>query len=545
MKTRTKWACLFPMIALTACVGVGKVRPLALLPASIQTQPASLTVIEPAPATFTVVAAGSTPLTYQWRKNGVDLPGATSASLTLDPSHLADSGTYSVRVDNAANQPVFSNGAVLTVTPAPTGPPQILQQPASLTVTAPAAATFRVVATGTLPLTYQWKKNGSNLAGATAATLTLDPTSPADNGDYTVLVSNGLPPSLLSQAATLTVNVGLAGTFTPTAGPLALGRARHSATLLVDGKVLVTGGSTAAGASNNAELYDPATNRFTTLPTPMQAARFDHTATLLANGKVLIAGGSGLFGVTANAELYNPATGLFSRTADLGTARAQHTATLLANGRVLLTGGQGVFGALASAEIFDPATEKFSAIPASMGLGRSLHTATLLADGQVLLVGGQGSGGAIAPAERFNPGTGGFSNYGALLIPRAQHVAARLGDGRVLVAGGTGSGGPLPSAELESGGVFQRTSNDLGSARTQATASALGDGRVLVAGGATSTGSLASAELFDPVTGRFAATGDMASARSLHTATVLKDGRVLVVGGTSLGGFISTAERFQ
>jgi hypothetical protein len=545
MKYRFNWLWWLPLLALTACVGVGTLRPLPLLPASIQTQPASLTVIEPAPATFTVVAAGSTPLTYQWRKNGVDLPGATSASLTLDPSRLSDAGTYNVRVDNAANQPVVSSGAVLTVTPAPAGPPQILQQPANVTVTAPTAATFRVVATGTLPLTYQWKKDGSTLAGATSSTLTLSPTSPADNGAYTVLVSNSLPPSVLSQAATLTVTAALSGTFAPTAGPMALGRAQHAATLLGDGKVLITGGNTAAGATATAELYDPATNRFTALPATLQAARYAHTATLLGNGKVLIAGGSGLFGPAPTAELYNPATGLFSRTADLVTARAQHTSTRLGDGRVLLTGGQGAFGSLASAEIYDPATEKFAATPAGMALGRSLHTATLLADGQVLLVGGQGSGGAIAPAERYNPATGGFSNFGTLLIPRADHGAARLGDGRVLVAGGTGSGGPLASAEWESAGVFQRTVNDLGSARTQASVSGLGDGRVLVAGGSTSTGALATAELFDPVVGRFTATGAMASARSQHTATVLTDGRVLVAGGTNLGGFLSSAERFQ
>jgi hypothetical protein len=90
---------------------------------------------------------------------------------------------------------------------------------------------------------------------------------------------------------------------------------------------------------------------------PMNSARYNHTATLLQNGMVLVAGGIGNGGYLSSAELYNPATGKWTLTGPLHTARALHTATLLPNGRVLVAGGSiNTFGFLSSAELYDPAS---------------------------------------------------------------------------------------------------------------------------------------------------------------------------------------------
>ncbi len=177
----------------------------APVPPSIVIQPASLTVTAPGAANFSVVATGDEPLSYQWRRNGVDIGGATNSSYSLNPTAVADSGAqFSVRVTNAAGT-VTSASATLTVNPAPV-PPGITTQPANLTVTAPNQASFSVVATGDAPLAYQWRRNGSNISGATSASYVLNPTAVSDSGaQFDVVVSNAAG-TVTSSAATLTVN---------------------------------------------------------------------------------------------------------------------------------------------------------------------------------------------------------------------------------------------------------------------------------------------------------------------------------------------------
>ena len=176
----------------------------APVPPSITSQPANVTVTAPAAANFSVAANGDTPMSYQWRRNGVDIGGAINASYTLNPTAVTDNGAqFSVVVSNAAGT-VTSAAATLTVNAAST-PPSITTQPANVTVTAPAAANFSVVATGDAPLAYQWRRNGANISGATSASYSLNPTSLADNGaQFDVVVSNGAG-TVTSTAATLTV----------------------------------------------------------------------------------------------------------------------------------------------------------------------------------------------------------------------------------------------------------------------------------------------------------------------------------------------------
>src|SRR5205823_14822225 len=118
---------------------------------AITTQPASQTVTAGQAATFTVVASGTAPLSYQWQKNGANIAGATSSSYTTSATTTSDSGsTFVVVVSNSAGT-ATSNAATLTVNPAPVLP-TITTQPSNQTVTAGQAATFTVVAGGTAPL---------------------------------------------------------------------------------------------------------------------------------------------------------------------------------------------------------------------------------------------------------------------------------------------------------------------------------------------------------------------------------------------------------
>jgi hypothetical protein len=204
------------------------------VPPSITTQPANQTVTAGQTATFTVVATGTAPLNYQWQRNGANIAGAASSSYTTSATTTSDSGsTFDVVVSNTAGS-ATSNAAALTVNAAPVAP-TITAQPANLTVTAGQTATFTVVATGTAPLSYQWQKNGANIAGAASSSYTTPATTTSDSGStFDVVVSNTagsatsnaatltlnaapVAPAITTQPSNQTVTAGLAATFTVTA----------------------------------------------------------------------------------------------------------------------------------------------------------------------------------------------------------------------------------------------------------------------------------------------------------------------------------------
>lgn len=179
------------------------VNPAPIAP-SFTLQPVSQSVTAGTNVTFTVAASGTAPLSYQWRWNGVDLSGATSATLSLSSVVTNQSGGYSCVVSNVAGT-ATSSTATLTVNPLPVAP-TITTQPGSQTVTAGTNVTFMVVATGTVPMSYQWRLNGVNISGATSATLNLSGvTTNLSGGSYSCFVSN-VAGATVSSAATLTVN---------------------------------------------------------------------------------------------------------------------------------------------------------------------------------------------------------------------------------------------------------------------------------------------------------------------------------------------------
>jgi hypothetical protein len=171
---------------------------------SITTQPASQTVTAGQTATFTVAATSTAPLNYQWQRDAVAISGATSSTYTTPATTSSDSGAqFTVLVSNAIGS-ITSNPATLTVNAAAVAP-SITTQPSSQTATAGQAATFTVAATGTAPLSYQWRKNGVAISGATSSIYTTSATTSSDSGtQFTVLVSNTVG-GVTSSPATLTV----------------------------------------------------------------------------------------------------------------------------------------------------------------------------------------------------------------------------------------------------------------------------------------------------------------------------------------------------
>ncbi len=168
-------------------------------PVAITQQPASQTVNPGANVTFTVVATGTTPLTYQWKLNGTPITGATSASLTLNTAASASTGTYTVVVGNVVGS-VASAGAVLSLNT----PVTITQQPVSQAAFAGSNVVFSVTAVGTPPLRFQWLYNGTPIAGQTNDALSLANLKTTQAGQYAVTVTSSAG-AVTSAAAVLTV----------------------------------------------------------------------------------------------------------------------------------------------------------------------------------------------------------------------------------------------------------------------------------------------------------------------------------------------------
>jgi hypothetical protein len=381
-------------------------------------------------------------------------------------------------------------------------------------------------------------------------------------------------------------------------GKMLTARRAHTATLLTSGKVLLAGGAMGDGSPTtvigDGEVYDPVGGRSVAILPPLAEARSNQSATLLADGRVLVTGGNGADGSQlASAELYDPATGTgtFGPTGALSVPRVYHTATRLFDGRVLVLGGYGTdVSPLASAEIYDPGVGggTFMAMPA-LKEGRRYHGAVLLPSGKVLVVGGEGHGlTTLASAELYDPAAKTTTSTGSLAIARTNASVVLLPDGTVLVAGGKDvnhlpvaqaerydpaigafapAGEPvfdalgiatlLPSGKVLFVGDFvdlfepapadltSVPSGSMAATRGGHTATLLGDGQVLVAGGITEP-TPAPAELYDPTSGTFSPAGSLVEDRQDHAAVRLMDGRVLLLGGSLPGGLsVASAEIYD
>lgn len=282
----------------------------------------------------------------------------------------------------------------------------------------------------------------------------------------------------------------------------------HTATLLRDGKLLVAGGTGAAGVPGRGtkvtQLFDPVLNTWSRTADLNIEHPGDPSAILLRNGKVLLIGGINTpFGGTTPppvAELYDSSANTWTQTANMNSVRAEQTATMLADGKVLVAGGTG--NASTTAEIYNPADGTWTATTNQMTTARANHTATLLPNGQVLIVGGDGSSNAGTTAELYDPAAGTWTattNQPSAL--HVHHVATLLSNGCVLIMGGGNPGSETTTVDLYIPRKNSWTSaSPMNYTRTNHTATLLLDNRVLVVGGSGSVtgtiqpGSLASVD---------------------------------------------------
>lgn len=296
---------------------------------------------------------------------------------------------------------------------------------------------------------------------------------------------------------------------------------------LADGRVLFTGGIdlTTGQPTTAAAVYDPVAQTTTTLT--MNAPRAGHGASLLPNGRVLITGGSAtvdltnplsLFtGLQASTEIFDPATNTFAPGPNMLEARAFHTSTTLTTGRVLIAGGLALIPILNipnvsnTAYLFNPATNSFG-LPSFFTGARFLHSAAPLSNGRVLLVGGLTLDLSVflqtgniqdiiidtrTDCQMFTPsplGFGTFATVNGMQVGRAGAAVAPLANGAAVIAGGFRLTIDIPTSTF----AFEATET---------------------------------ADVFTQSPNAIAPTGSMAAPRLFPTMVNLPDGTVMIVGG--------------
>jgi hypothetical protein len=331
----------------------------------------------------------------------------------------------------------------------------------------------------TLPVSYRDRhRQVAQLQIAEHATAALD--------DGTVLVIGGSRAELNTASPWIERIDPRAGTVVRV-GELAAGREQGEATALGDGRWLLTGGSLAQwipgrtveviglGADGSVRVFGAG---------DMSRHRLHHTATLLADGRVLVTGGFSAgegspAGISRSAEIWDPASGRFRLLPHtMATARANHTATRLPDGKVLIVGGYSVEASPPLAEIFDPATETFTVLATPAMASRAAHAAVALPGGDVLILGGEDTAGTVTVRSvlRFQYGTRMVQTLPDLLAPRRHAAAVLTADGEVLLFGGAG-GDDAPAVSAE-----RYTPAQGGRAIASMTAGRLDHGAVLLRG---------------------------------------------------------------
>lgn len=259
----------------------------------------------------------------------------------------------------------------------------------------------------------------------------------------------------------------------------------------------------------------------------MTAPRMLHKANALLDGRILLTGGTSRPGspIYASTEIYDPTTGQFTPAAPMLTARRHHAAVTLLDGRVLVAGGMTPTSTYSnSAEIYDPATGQWTAI-GNMNIARFDPVGILLSDGRVMI--SDRTNASSYQAEIYDPTTGLFTKTGFMMERPNGSGLVLLPDGRVLKMGGFANNTYSRNAELWDPATNQWTATgQMNEQRQTIQPVVLADGKVLVAGGRREW-SHNSTELYDPATGVFTPAANMPTAFEPTNASVLPSGDIV------------------
>jgi len=381
----------------------------------------------------------------------------------------------------------------------------------------------------------------------------------------------------------VSTTLGLPGESAKVIGVPVVDRLGHTATSLLDGRVLLAGGGDytdlqAPQLTDQLETYDAQTESFTPLIGSLSKARTAHVAVRLADGRVLIIGGADLTASgTVEVDLYDPSTNAVTSAASMSTARAVPSAVLLSDGRVFVSGGAGFYdpadlaASLGSAtdktELYDPATNSWTAGP-DLPKPRAAHGASVLPDGRVLLSGGVEVTlifGLPVPAitndcRLYDPITNSLAPAAAFVGQSGLHAQLTRSDGRAYIVGG----GDLDIASFNLTPLSQVQSYDA-SSNSWTTHSSLtvprgyiglfeAKGRLWAVGGvqsvdvalATFTPSVAIESLGDPLLG-WTQHGDILHGRDLSISALSNGGERILTTGTiapTASGGVVNAEAF-
>lgn len=454
-------------------------------------------------------------------------------------------GTLTVEVQNAGANQLF--GVMMSYSGGPT-----------------AIAPFdpsdtRSVAVG-LDLTTNWYVLSTDASGSRTIDTPL-PNDPVFQGDVLHWQCASLPGTatiLDGISNPIRTHLGQADTSSTLPGALLGPRA---ADVVID---LGAGDALLVGAASSEKF------RFRTLdavagPAP-NTPRGLPSAARLNDGRYLFTGGIDALGAAlADCEIYDPATDTFTSVASMGQIRAGHAAATLADGRVLVVGGTvnftdlqlAITSVLNSAEIYDPATNTWSNAP-NIGGRRLMPALTRLSTGDMLISGGVevsvifGIPFAVVStnkAQRYDPGTNSWSNAANMPAGRAFHHDNQLtlADGRVLFSGGVlvpsllgaANSAAIADADLYDAVANTWTATSMAQSRTTQSVTQLANGRVIVCGGAggllSAATPLDSVESFDPATNTWSAMSPLGGPRATHAALLLPDGLLVLLGGGASG----------
>lgn len=487
---RLRLACAAALLVLLAACGGGggggdaggggTAAPVAPVPTpfTITSAPVSQSVVDGQSARLQVTATSAAALTYQWQRDGSTIAGATDAVYVTPVLTLADSGARYAVVVNNGSSPGQTVSATLTVTALA---PRVAEQPLALTVATGQPATFTVRALGSLPLSYQWQRNGVDIAGALGSSYTLPATTASDDGARFGAVVRNVAGEAVSQAATLTLTAGAAAPMPTPLQKLALVAAGQRVVIATEvagalpfsfqwlrNDVAIAG---AAGSSSSPQVQfttapqtaadngtrytlvvgnaDGATTSTTTtlliVDTPRVAAGGAHGLALAADGRTLWAWGDNREGQLGLGDTVS--RGVPTVVAGLPTLQAiaagtDHSLALAADGSVWAWGSNraGALGdgSLSGRSVPQRVNGVSGVIAIAAGNGRSF---ALRADGSLVGWGENGSGAVglgttvnmLVPAP-VGRNVDGFDSIVAVAAG-ARHTLALRSDGQVFSFG--------------------------------------------------------------------------------------------------------------